>query len=228
MARYARSEPFFPIMTMVVVAFIMLGFGAAILGRGGGYVPPPALMLHGLVTLSWFALTLVQALLIRQANFALHKTLGWASVALVLVIVVLGYFTTVGAIANPAWTIGGFDNVGSAVFPFFDITTFALLYALGLYHRRNAAAHKRLMVLAGVMMMDPAVARAAFFLLGNPSLALPVEAAILLAFPVYDWRTRGKPHWASVFGLLLFAACFALRLTLGGTEAWAGFAQAVF
>lgn len=228
MANYARTEAFFPIMTLVVVVFIVLGFGSAILGRGDGYVPPPALIVHGVVTLAWFALTLVQAVLIRRAKFALHKTLGAASVLLVLAIVVLGYLTTAKAMTNPEWSIAGFDSVGSAIFPFFDITTFVVVYGLGLYHRKNAAAHKRLMVLAGVMMMDAAVARTAILLLGLPPLAVLFELAILLVFPLYDWRTRGKPHWASVFGLAFFAVCFALRMALGGTEAWAGFAGAVF
>jgi len=228
MAAYARSERFFPIMTLVVIAFIVIGFGSAIVARGNGYVPPPALLMHGTVTLAWFALTLVQALLIRRANFALHKTLGWASIALALLIVVLGYTTTAHAILNPQWSIAGFDSVGSAIFPFFDIVTFLILYTLGILQRKKREAHKRLMVLAGVMMMDPAVARTAILLLGAPPLALLIEFAILLAFPIYDWRTRGRPHWASIFGLALFAACFALRLGLGGTEAWAGFVGVFF
>lgn len=230
MATYARSQPFFPIMTLVVIGFIFIGFtGGFITGRNSaGFPPSGALVLHGLATLSWFALTLVQATLIRQANFALHRTLGWASLGLALLIAVLGYFTVVGAVRNPAWSIGGFDNLGSAVFPFFDIVTFAILYALGLANRRDREAHKRLMVLAGVMMMDPAVARTAGILLGSEAMGLVIELAILAAFPIYDWRTRGRPHWATVLGVGLFVVCFALRLALGGTEAWAGFAGVVF
>jgi len=230
MARYARSEAFFPIMTLVVVVFIFTGFGAGFATGFGlaGFPPPPALVLHGAVTLAWFALTLVQALLIRRANFTLHKQLGWASIALALGIVVLGYSTVAHAIRNPAWSIAGFDNVGSAVFPFFDIVTFAIVYVMGIANRKNREAHKRLMVLAGVMMMDPAVARSAIILLGAPPAALGIELAILLAFPIYDWRTRGKPHWASVFGVGLFVTCFALRMALGGSEAWAEFATAFF
>ncbi|GAA5048125.1 hypothetical protein GCM10023208_05020 [Erythrobacter westpacificensis] len=228
MARYTRSEPFFPIMTLVVVGFIIVGFGSAIAARGDGYVPPPALLLHGGVTLAWFALTLVQALLIRRANFGLHRQFGWASLGLAGMIVVLGYNTTAVAMGNPEWSIAGFDPVGSAIFPFFDIVTFAIVYTLGIARRKDREAHKRLMVLAGVMMMDPAVARTAIVLLGAPPLALLLEFAILLAFPIYDWRTRGRPHWASVFGIVLFAVFFALRMALGGTEAWAGFAGAVF
>ena len=95
-------------------------------------------------------------------------------------------------------------------------------------NRTNTAAHKRLMVLAGVMMMDPAVARVAIILLGAPPLALVMELAILAAFPIYDWRTRGRPHWASVFGVVLFVVCLGLRMALGESEVWAGFAGAVF
>ena len=229
MVRYARSEPFFSIMTGVVIVFIVLGFGGAY-SRGmsaGGFPPSLALVLHGLVTLSWFALTLVQAVLIRRTNIALHRQLGWASIGLAAVIVVLGYNIVAVAIHKPDWSIAGFDNIGSAIFPFFDIATFAVVYALGIANRKNREAHKRLMVLAGVMMMDPAVARTAIVLLDTPPLAILIELAILAAFPIYDWRTRGKPHWASVFGFVLFVVCMALRFALGGTEAWATLASAV-
>ncbi len=228
MARYARSEPFFPIMTGIVVGFIILGFGAGIAARGGGYVPPPALMLHGVVTLAWFALTLVQAMLIRVGRFTLHRALGTLSTGLALAIVVLGYFTVRIAVSNPDWTIAGFDNVGSAIFPFFDIVTFAILYGLGVAKRSDAPAHKRLIVLAGVMMMDPAVARVAIFIVGFAPLALVIELAILAAFPIYDWRTRGRPHGASIFGVALFAVCFVLRMTLAKSDAWAEFVATVF
>lgn len=229
MAMYARSEPFFPIMTLVLIVFIVTGFTAGFAtGFGAGFPPSSAIVVHGAATLAWFALTLLQALLIRRANFALHKTLGWASIALVVAVVVLGYRTVSYAIENPDWSIAGFDNVGSAIFPFFDIVTFVVVFTLGMVLRKKREAHKRLMVLAGAMMMDPAVARTAIILLGAPPLALLIELAILLAFPIYDWRTRGRPHWASVFGLVFFAVCFALRMALGGSEAWAGFATAFF
>lgn len=230
MARYARSEPFFPIMTLVVIVFIVVGFGAGFATGFGstGFPPSGALIVHGLATLAWFALTLVQAFLIRRANFVLHRQLGFASLGLAALIVVLGYFTIAGAMRNPQWSIAGFDNVGSAIFPFFDIVTFAILYALGMAKRRDREAHKRLMVLAGVMMMDAAVARTAIIVLNAPPASLAIEAAILLAFPIYDWRTRGRVHWATVLGVTLFAVCFALRMALGGSEGWAAFARAVF
>lgn len=217
-------------MTLIVIGFIITGFGAAFVtgSNSAGFPPSPALVVHGLVTLAWFALTLVQAMLVRRANFALHRQLGWGSLGLAVMIVVLGFNTVVHAIARPDWSIAGFDNVGSAIFPFFDIVTFAIVYALGIANRKRREAHKRLMVLAGVMMMDPAVARTAIIALDAPPLALVLELAILLAFPIYDWRTRGRPHWASVFGLALYTVCFGLRLALGGTPAWASFAGALF
>jgi hypothetical protein len=228
MAVNPRSEPFFPIMTLVVIVFILLGFGSAILGRGGGYVPAPLLIVHGSLTLSWFVLTLVQAFLIRRSNFALHKKLGWASLVLVLAMVVMGYRVTAHAMTNPDWSIGGMDNIASSIVPFFDILTFLIMYALGVSKRKDREAHKRLMVLAGIVMMDAAVARTAILLFGIPLLTLLFELAILLAFLVYDWRTRSKPHWVSVFGLVLFAGCMVFKIVVGPTESWAAFATAFF
>ena len=45
------------------------------------------------------------------------------------------------------------------VFPATDLINVCIVSVVGLLSRANAIAHKRLMLLAGMLIMDPAVAR---------------------------------------------------------------------
>ncbi len=229
MAVNPRSERFFLIVPIVMIGFILIGFGSALAAHPPGQIlPDPIIIVHALTTLAWFVLTIVQAQLIRHSSFALHRKLGWTSCGLAAAIVVLGYFAIVHAMANPEWTIAGIRNPGAAIFPFFDLVTFVGFFVLGVLQRGNREAHKRLMALAGVMMMDAAVARAAIRAIGVPEMTAVIELAVLLAFPLYDWRTRGKPHWASLLGLAGFIAFMSVRQTFGASDGWAAFATALF
>lgn len=220
-----RSEPFFPLVTIVMIALIFAGFGSAFAIIPDMPFPPrAALIFHGGVTLGWFVLTVVQTILIRRTAFDLHRKLGWASIALAVLIVVTGYITTANAAARPDWSINGRDPLASTVFPFFDLVTFALFYTLGILNRKNRLAHKRLMVLAGVMMIDPAAGRLGGIVFGNPAIIVGIELALLSAFFIYDWRTLRRVHWASVLGAIVFIGCMAARFALAETQAWHEFA----
>lgn len=224
-----RAERFYFFVTLAMIAIVFAGFGSAFAVVPEIAFPPRAsLIFHGIVTLGWFVLTAVQASLIHRSQFDLHRTLGWASVALAILIVVTGYLTTASAAARPDWSINGRDPLASAIFPFFDLVTFSLFYALGVLNRKNGAAHKRLMALAGVMMIDPAAARLGGIVFGNPIIILTIELGLLLAFIIYDLVSRRRPHWASLLGALVFLGCMGARFALAETEAWKSIARSLF
>src|SRR5215468_7022801 len=102
-----------------------------------------------------------------------------------------------------------------AIFPLTIIATFGGLVAAAIANVRRPEYHKRLMLLATVSIMPPAVARligmAATLTTGAPrqfGVAPPsviaamaigtvagVAADLLIgAAMVYEWRTRGRPH----------------------------------
>lgn len=55
-----------------------------------------------------------------------------------------------------------------------------------------------------------------------------IELALLAAIIVYDIRTRGRPHWASLTGVALFAAAMFAKLVIAGTAGWARFVERLF
>ncbi len=212
-----------------MMGIIIAGFSATFyLVPNVAFPPRPALLLHAAVTFGWYALICVQSILIRQGNFDLHRTLGWASIALAVSIVVTGYFTTASAVVRPDWSINGRDPLASAVFPFFDLLTFSLFYVLAVTKRKDRVAHKRLMIMAGVMMIDPAAGRLGGLVFGIPAIIVAIELGLLAAILAYDLITLRKLHWTSLLGVSVFIGCMFARFALAETEGWKTFASALF
>jgi hypothetical protein len=100
---------------------------------------------------------------------------------------------------------------------------------------RNIEIHKRLMLLAGISILDAAVARWFIFFLAPPGPAGPppvpvtippafVAYLLLVVAIVYDWRTRGRPHPVYIYGGLALVALKLLNLPISISGSWHAFA----
>ena len=86
-----------------------------------------------------------------------------------------------------------------------------MVFTLAIATTRRPETHKRLMLLAGISILDAAVARWFLTFLappgppGPPPVAVTIAPAfvaylLLVAAIVFDWRTRGRPHPVYVYG----------------------------
>ncbi len=223
-----RRDPFFFAMGVILVAIVIGGFVPLALSRPGGPAAIPFLLhVHGAVFLGWFVLFCVQARLIATGDRQLHMKLGKASIGLAVAMVVLGYFVMRGAYAKPDFSIAGMSPAASMMFPFTDIVNFGIAYSLALVHRRNADVHKRLMLIAGILLIDPAAARLVGNIGGPPPAILGLELGLFLALSIFDIRTRRRPSWPFVLGITLFVAAMAAKLTVAQTPGWAAFMERI-
>jgi hypothetical protein len=224
-----RSEPFFFWMALVLIAIVVSGFSIATAQKPGGIGSVPLyLHAHGAIFLGWYVLLAVQAGLIRRSRPALHRRLGGMSLVLALAIVIVGYLVTRGAVARPDGLIAGQPAIRGAVFPMFDIVVFSLVYSLGMLNRKRPEAHKRFMLLAAILMIDPAMARLVIGL-GLPlPMILVTELVLLLALIAYDLIARGRPHWASLLGLVLYCLVTAVKFSIVELEWWPDLVRALF
>ncbi|MEL6239169.1 MAG: hypothetical protein AAFQ90_11340 [Pseudomonadota bacterium] len=224
-----KGEPFFFWMALVLIAIVVSGFSLLAFSRPGGPLETPLFLhFHGAVFLGWFVLLAVQARLIGAGKAPLHKRLGQASLALAVAIVIVGYLVVRFAVHKPDMTIAGRPAIIGAVFPIWDVINFTIAYTLGLANRSNAGAHKRFMLCAAILMIDPAMARLVFGL-GLPGiLILVAELSLFLALIVYDLIARRRPHWASLVGLGLYAAAMAFKLNIENFTWWPDFVKALF
>ena len=124
------------------------------------------------------------------------------------------------------------------------ITLFAGFFISAIANIKRPEAHKRLILLATVSLLQAAMGRVFFLLVtgGGPGLrpglgpppplsiglvpSLIVEL-IIVAGIVYDWRTRGRPHPVWLIGAAVITAVILLRGPLSGTPAWLALADAL-
>jgi uncharacterized membrane protein YozB (DUF420 family) len=102
------------------------------------------------------------------------------------------------------------------------LINFFALYAVSVWAaiRGRLEAHKRLMLIASLSMMGPALTRALDVVAVSRMAATVIYPLVLVALPlIYDRRTHGKLHkasfWAISFSLLIFIGQFAAFVLVG-------------
>jgi hypothetical protein len=152
--------------------------------------------------------------------------------------VISGFLVAVNAMKRSA-AIGMIDEgIAFAIVPLSGMLFFAVAFALAIGYVRRKEIHKRLMLLAGISLLDAAVAR--WFLtflapsgaVGPPPVFVTIPPAfvaylLLVAAIVYDWRTNGRPHPVYVYGGLTLVAVKLLNWPLSTTAAWHSFAGGI-
>jgi hypothetical protein len=113
------------------------------------------------------------------------------------------------------------------VIPLGDMLVFAILVGTALYFRRSRLdVHKRLMLLAAVNLLAPAIARIPlhFIETGGPLAFFGLTDLCLLVCVAFDTIKNRRLHPAFLWGTLFVIAFQPLRLMLGGTDIWLRFA----
>jgi hypothetical protein len=96
---------------------------------------------------------------------------------------------------------------------------------LAIVGRRDPQAHKRWMVLATVNLLGAAFARwPGVASLGSPFVYFGLADLFIVALAIWDFRSRGRLHGATLWGGLAIILSQPLRLALSETDAWLGFA----
>jgi FtsH-binding integral membrane protein len=178
----------------------------------------PLLHVHAILFSTWLVVFGAQATLISARRFDLHRKLGAAALLLIAAMLTVGTLAAIES-ARKGLTGAGFDPLQFLLLPLGTLALFAALAAAGLWLRRDAASHKRLMTLATISLLTPAIARFGF--VGHrPQVALGLTLLVALACIAYDWRTRGRLYPAWVWGLAAIVISVPARLLLARTEAW--------
>ena len=116
---------------------------------------------HGLIMLAWIALFFVQALLVARHRVDLHMRLGIFGALLAIAVVVADTATLITACRLGGNHIPPGANASQFLaLGLFNLATFAVLVSTALVLRkRRSDWHKRLMLLAMLLLLDAALAR---------------------------------------------------------------------
>jgi hypothetical protein len=97
---------------------------------------------------------------------------------------------------------------------------FSALVATAIYHRRRGETHRRLMLLAMITLLPPAISRWPYVVRHATAGVMVVVLAFIVAAPLADLLSRRRPHPISLWGGLLLVASMPLRFAVAQTAAW--------
>jgi len=224
----AFERRFFLALAVLFPIAVIIGFGQTYYLKGlfnGPSLPSLLVHFHGLIMTSWILLFITQVYLIRSKRIKIHQTLGKIAVGLAVLIVIVGFMTAIAA-GKRGSSVPGIGPMEFMIVPFGDVTMFAILFAGAIYYRKNAANHKRLILLTILNFLPPALGRFPFEFAANlgPLWFYGVPDVLALIFVGVDtWRNR-KLNKVFLAGALLMIASHPLRLMFSSSETWIRFA----
>ena len=195
---------FFHAMAIVSLAIVVAGFGRAYFFKGmfTTRLPTPLVDVHAGIMTAWIALQAIQPVLVAVRRVRWHRQLGLGGIVVACLVPPLALLTVIGQVRRHKWEppVLAVDVAFSAV----AAVDFAVLAWLGLRARvRDLSAHKRLMMLATVSMLGPALGRLPFVT------SIPAYygtlAGILVAALAYDLVALRRVHRATMLGVAVIA-----------------------
>ena len=228
--RTSRSDRLlFVVTSILVLAIVFAGFAQTFYLKSWFDKPPLSnlLFVHGLVMSTWLALFVVQTALVESGRIDLHRRLGIAGAGLALLVVVIGVTAALDAARRGFTPAPQITPQMFLAIPLVDMLVFAMLVGIALAKRRRSATHKRLMLLATVGMLTPAVARLPIDSLkqiGMPAFFGITIVCVILVVSIDTIRHR-RLHPAFGWGAALIIASVPARIALARSDAWVSVAD---
>jgi hypothetical protein len=240
--RASTRTGFFFWTSVLLLAFLVIGFAPSLYLRAFFEVPPiPAyLHVHGAVLTSWFVWLVLQTSMVRTGRTVTHRRLGVSGAVIGAAVVFAGPMATMGAVgrlreAGIDWDTDmsvvsglGVEGVPMIRFAaqvvwgnFISIAVFAGLVASALALRRSPETHKRLMLLASIAIVGPALARISRWpmLGGEDGAFIPgVLLALLIAVVAHDLVRERRLYKATVYGVGAIVAGAVAQQLIANSE----------
>jgi uncharacterized membrane protein YozB (DUF420 family) len=227
---FMADQPYFTRFTVCLALFIVFGFAQFSL-RGFVDVRSAPLLthLHGVLMLAWLGLAVAQNVLVGRDQLSTHRTLGWLASALVVGIAVIGVSVGFSAVAGhraPPF----FSTPYFLALTIIEPVVFAGVVAWGVTLRRKTQWHRRVMLGAMIIILEPALGR----LLPMPLMGawgewtiLALQLAALAILGRHDQKVLGKTHPATLSLMAIVISVHLSVLALSLVPPFAAFAGAV-
>lgn len=229
--RTATRPRFFFVLSLVMLIVVFLGFAPTyyldpLFDTAIEFQPMPVyLAVHAVVLTMWFVGQVVQSGLIQTGRRNIHRTLGVIGAGLAASVVITGIAVTVYAIPH-AEEFGIAPRARLDVLVAantFNLLVFATLVSLALRYRSKPQYHKRLMVIASIAIIGPAVSplRALGQFLESlipASISIPVPlmfwVLLIASLLLHDLSNTRRIHPATLWGGSMKAAATLATILL--------------
>lgn len=210
--RTGYDHVFFQAFAALIAVIVFVGFAQTYYLSGvlkvpqwkAGIAPPHPWMveIHGAIFTSWVLLLVVQTSLTRAGRVDLHRKLGVAGMVLAFLLVLAGVGVISESIARHFRP--GDPRISPAAAQALWLAGFAVLVLFAYVQRRNPRAHKRLMLMATIILLPAPLTRWPVLIAGNFPRAMGCCYALMILVACYDlWSTR-KIQAATIWGSIPF------------------------
>ena len=203
---------FFTVMPAVILLLVVAGFTRTLFARPVFHPAPipPYLYVHGIVLTCWFVWACVQSLLVSAGRIANHRRWGAVGACFAVAVFAAALMASFGSVSRKPFDLDASASVmgsglsGITVAQFrssvvwgniVNAVSFAVFVAGAVIYRRRTQIHKRLMLLASISIVEPALARMARWpgLGGEQGPFIPVVVwSLIAALVLYDLVTRKR------------------------------------
>lgn len=231
--REDSDRNFFLLVLGAIWAGILAGFIPDALDHfTGKHVPYQWIVhVHAATYVGWLALLTTQMVLIRSGAVAIHRRLGVLGLVMIPIMLIVGPWAFVVMGNLEFGTPDG--DAPFLILPVLAAASFAIIASAALLLRRDAAAHKRLMLIATIVLADAGWARwlgpkltpfltkigaSSFITFHVPSFV--GSEVVMASILIYDLATRRRLHPA-VTAAVVFAVLIQVITTyVYLTPAW--------
>jgi hypothetical protein len=213
------DDIFFPAIALLIFVVVFIGFAQSyfLAGMVRAKLPNMLVHIHGALFVSWIFLLILQNALVALRKVKWHMTLGVLGIILPPLMVIFGILTLFDSIRRNGTGIPAeLILVGDLE----ELVLFAGLTGWGMAVRRDAASHKRLMILGTMAMIGPAINRWPF----PASIRIPGTIAVYVALPLlivlYDLWSRRRIHRCTLISYALIATGMLTLVPLATMPFW--------
>lgn len=213
---------FFFAMCVLIFAGVFYGFRSDYVIAGPQYFPFPSALVyvHAALFSAWMILLLAQASLVSAGRVDWHRRLGLVGFFLACGMPVLGVLVATGLFARND-TPPGLDPWVLYYVSLASMVTFLVFVYFALRYRHSPPAHKRLILLATLVIAEAGTFRWPFHWVHELSHGVSIVTySFILLLVLFDFYSRRKIHPATLYGGLFFIFYEETSSLIGRSHAW--------
>lgn len=218
---------FFSTMVLLILATVLFGFAKTyfLAGMVAAPLPNKLIHFHGAVFTIWIVLLIVQTALISAKQVKVHRSLGMFGFGWSVLMLGLGFFAAVDALKRGSGPLG-LDAKTFFIIPISSLLLFGIFVSSAYRMRSKPEAHKRLILISTIAIIDAAVGRwpVALFEKHPPTQDI-VPFGFLLLLVLFDVFSLHRVSKTTIWASALLVVVHLTRVPLGFTSGWHAFAD---
>jgi hypothetical protein len=214
----SRRRLFFVLFSLALVTLVVTAFRRTLFATIAlhTFVEPWFVYVHGALLLSWFGLLIIQSAFAASGYVSIHRRVGLYGMLVVPLIGLSTIQVVVFAARRDASDGSANEPITNLFGELLDVALFMGLAATAFILRRHPQTHKRLVLIATLVVIGAAVGRIP--MLGEyPN---TVTFALLATVAARDIIKRRSLHAATLCGGLALITASLIETPIGQTTAW--------